>query len=179
MRLRTPQLLAPAISFTLSEFKMLQNAQSVFNDFVQRLLGREIQAASLFLNSLRLCVGCEFGEKAGLFLYFDPVWHLGGPKGVLVGSRQAQVEERDAHAALNLLVQELLGKKIERVTVDALTGDIDIRFSGGYWVRTFVSDPTDDENWYIWDKQKNLVVTGLPTGLQLEERPARSDESTS
>jgi hypothetical protein len=157
---------------------MPQTVQSVFNDFVQWLIGREIQAASLFLNSLRLCVGCEFGQKAGLFLYFDPVWHLGGPKGVFVGSRQAQVEERDAHAALDLLVQELLRKKIERVSVDALTGDIDVRFSGGFWVRTFVSDPTDDENWYIWDKQKNLVVTGSATGLQLEERPARSDEST-
>lgn len=150
----------------------------MFNDFVQWLIGREIKAASLFLNSLRLCVGGEFGQKVGLFLYFDPVWHLGGPKGILTGSRQAQVEERDAHVALNLLVQELLGKKVQRVSVDPLTIDIDIEFSGGYWVRTFVSDPTDDENWYIRDRQNNIVVTGSAKGLLLKERPARSDEST-
>lgn len=156
---------------------MPQDPQSVFNGFVQWLHGREIQAASLFLNSLRLCVGCEFGEKGGLFLYLDPVWHLGGPEGVLVGSRQAQVEERDAHAALNLLVQPLLGKTVTSVSIEALTFDIDVRLSSGYWVRTFVSDPTDDENWYIWDKQKDLTVTGSPKGLHLGVKQGPSDES--
>ncbi|HEV2521495.1 MAG TPA: hypothetical protein VGT24_03865 [Candidatus Acidoferrales bacterium] len=156
---------------------MPNDAKTVFNDFVQWLVGRKVQAASLFLNSLRVCIECKFGEKIGLFLWFDPVWHFGGPKGILVGSRQAQVEERDAHAALDLLVQELLGKQVERVCVDALTSDIDVQFSGGYWVRTFVSDPTDEMNWYFWDKQKNIVVSGSAGGLQLEDRPQHSDEN--
>jgi hypothetical protein len=154
-----------------------KDAQSVFNDFVQWIAGRRVREASLFANSLRVCIECEFGDRIGLFLWFDPVWHLGCPKGILIGSRQAQVEERDAHAALNLLVQELLGREVEHVTVDALTAEIDVRFSGGYWVKTFVNDPTDDMNWYFWDKQKNLVVTGSPMGLRLEDRPAPSDES--
>src|ERR1700691_1655272 len=103
-----------------------KDAQTVFKDFVQWIAGRKVREASLFLNSLRVCVECEFGERTSLFLWFDPVWHLGSPKGILVGSRQAQVEERDAHAALNLLVQELLGREVEHVSVDALTAEIDV-----------------------------------------------------
>jgi len=148
-------------------------ARSVFNDFVQWLLGRKVEVADLFLNSLRVCVEGQFGEDTGLFLWFDPVWHLGCPKGILVGSRQAQVEERDAHAALNVLVKELEGREIERVSVDALTSDIDIRFSGDYWVRTFVSDPAAEMNWYIRDRENNVVVTGAASGLRLcDSRPA-------
>lgn len=155
---------------------MPKDAQSTFKDFVQSLLGRRVSYVSLFLNSLRVCVDRQLGEKAGFFLWFEPVWHLGSPHGILVGSRQAQSEERDAHAALNLLVEEILGKQIESVCVEAITNDIDVRFSGGYWVRTLVSDPTDDETWYFRDCQSDLVVTGSPNGLRVEERPAASHE---
>jgi hypothetical protein len=153
-------------------------ALPVFNDFVQWLTGRKVEAAGLFLNSLRLCVEGQFGENTGMFLWFDPVWHLGGPNGVLVGSRQAQDEDRDVRGALNSLVQQLLGREVESVSVDALTTDIDIRFSNGYWVRTFVSDPTDDMNWYFRDRQRKLTVTGSAAGLRLSNPPS-SDESTS
>jgi hypothetical protein len=182
MCLRALPLPVPDNSFSVFGFKMPQNAQSVLNDFVGWLVGRKVREASLFLNSLRVCVECEFGEKAGLFIYFDPVWHIGSPRGVLVGSRQAQTEERDAHAALNLLVQELLGKRVESVTVDSITGDIDVRLSSGFWVRTFVADPTDEESWYIRDKKEELTVAGSANGLQLrshvERRPDGSDENS-
>jgi hypothetical protein len=155
---------------------MHEDAQSVFDAFVLRLKGHKVSYASLFLNSLRICVDRQLQESTGLFLWFEPVWHLGGLNGVLVGSRQAQVEEPDAHAALNLLVKELLGRQIEEVRLEALTNDIDVPFSGGYWVRTFVSDPEADESWYFRDCQSNVVVTGSAQGLRLEERPAHSDE---
>jgi hypothetical protein len=154
-----------------------KETQLVFNDFVQRLIGRKVEVADLFLNSLRLCIDGQFGGDTGLFLWFDPVWHLGSATGILVGSRQAQVEERDAHAALNLLVQGLLGREVERISVDALTNDIDIRFSGDYWIKTFVSDPTADMNWYFRDRRMKLVVTGSAAGLRLNNSPP-SDEST-
>src|SRR5580658_902583 len=127
---------------------MAEETQSVFDGFVRRLTGHKVSYASLFLNSLRICVDRQLQESNGLFLWFEPVWHLGGPVGVLVGSRQAQTEERDAHAALNSLVEGLVGRQIELVAVEPLTNDIDVRFSGGYWVKTFVFDPEADENWY-------------------------------
>jgi hypothetical protein len=160
---------------------MPMDAQSTFTDFVQSLLGRRVSYASLFLNSLRVCIDRELGEKAGFFLWLEPIWHLGSGKGVLVGSRQAQTEEHEAHAALNLLVEQILGKHVESVSIEVLTNDIDVRFSDGYWVRTFVSDATDDESWYLWDCQSDWVVTGSPKGLRLEKHdPAQiSGESTS
>jgi hypothetical protein len=171
------QLPAQVISSTLSDLMKAKDAQAVFSDFVQWLMGRRVEVADLFLNSLRICIEGQFGGDTGLFLWFDPVWHLGSPKGILVGSRQAQIEERNAHAALNLLVQELLGRQVEQVSVDALTSDIDIRFSGGYWVRTFVSDPTANMNWYFRDRQRKLVVTASAAGFRLSDFPP-SDEST-
>ena len=88
------------------------------------------------------------------------------------GPRQAQTDEREAHAALNLSLQEILSRQLERITIEALTTDIDVRFSGGYWVRTFVSNPRDVEGWYIRDCQSDMVVTGSPGGLRLAERSA-------
>jgi hypothetical protein len=170
-------LLTTDFSSTLYGLMTPQEAQLVFNDFVQWLKRRKVEAAELFLNSLRICIEGQFGEDTGLFLWFDPVWHLGSPKGVLLGSRQAQTEDRDERGALNSFVQELLGREVERVSVDALTSDIDVRFSDGYWVRTFVSDPTADMNWYFRDRQKKLVVTGSAAGLRLSNSPP-SDIST-
>jgi hypothetical protein len=149
---------------------MPDDAQIVFQDFVRRLIGHKASYASLFLNSLRVCVDRQLEESTGLFLWFEPAWHLGSSNGVLVGSRQAQVEERDAHAALNLVVERLVGTQIENVEVEPLTNDIRVQFSGGCWIKTFVSDPEADENWYIRDCKSNQVITGSSRGLNLSER---------
>jgi hypothetical protein len=149
---------------------MPKDVQSVLANFVQQLVGHRVSHSSLLLNSLRVCVDRQLQENTGFFLWFEPVWHLGNPNGVLVGSRQAQVEERDAHAALNSLVEELVGRQIERISVDPLTNDIDVRFAAGYWIRTFVSDPTAEENWYLRDCESNEVVTGSAGGLRLDSR---------
>ena len=71
---------------------------------------------------------------------------------------------------MNALVKKLVGQAIERVSVEPLTNDIDVRFSDGYWIKTFVSDPTADENWYIRDCESNEVVTGSAGGLRLDSR---------
>lgn len=154
---------------------MPDDAQLVFYSFVQRLIGHEVSYASLFLNSLRICVDRQLQESTGLFLWFDPVWHLGSSNGVLVGSRQAQVEDRNAHATLNVVVQELVGRQIEDIKVEALTNDIYVRFSGGYWVRTFVSDPEAEENWYVRDCKSNQVVSGSSRALRRSVRATEHD----
>jgi hypothetical protein len=156
---------------------MPKDVQPVLADFVRRLVGHRVSHSSLLLNSLRVCVDRQLQENSGFFLWFEPVWHLGDPNGVLVGSRQAQVEERDAHAALNSLVEKIVGQPIEGVSIEPLTNDIDVRFSGGYWIRTFVSDPTADENWYIRDCGSNEVVTGSAKGLRLTDRADRSSDT--
>ena len=73
----------------------------------------------------------------------------------------------DAHAALNSLVKGLVGRQIELVAVEPFTNDIDVRFSGGHWVRTIVSNPEANENWYFRNCQSNRVVTGSSNGLRV------------
>ena len=155
---------------------MAKDARSTFNSFVRSLSGHQVSYVSLFLNSLRVCIDRELGEKAGFFLWLEPAWQLGSPHGVLVGSRQAQTESPDARASLNLLVQEILGKQIECVSIEPLTNDIDVRLSGGFWIRTFVSDPTDDDSWYLRDCRSDLVVNGSPQGISLENRSLPSHD---
>jgi len=158
--------------------EMSPSPRVALDDMVRWLIGREVEAAGLFLNSLRLSIDGYFGANTGMFLWFDPVWHLGSYRGVLVGSRQAQAEESDAQGAMNQLVQELVGKRIEGVAVEALTNDIDVRFSGGYWVRTFVSDPESDYNWYFRDRRIDLSVYGSAKGLRFRNSaPASQDKA--
>jgi hypothetical protein len=48
------------------------------------------------------------------------------------------------------------------VELDAASHDIEIHFSGGYALKTFVTDPADDEIWYVRDKAANLVAGASP-----------------
>ena len=70
-------------------------------------------------------------------------------------------------------MHDLLHKQIERISVENLSGDIDVRFSGGYWVKTFASDPNDDESWYIRDRRAGLIIRGSPKGLRLDVRDSK------
>ena len=77
----------------------------------------------------------------------------------------------------------MTGKTIEGIATDQLTHDIEIRFSEGYWLRTFVSDPTDEDIWHIRDSRRGLKVYASPMRYSLCEitqdlpnRPSRHDE---
>ncbi len=75
-----------------------------------------------------------------------------------------------AAAGNDLLVQELLHKQIERISVENLSCDIDVHLSSGYWVKTFAADPAGDESWCFRDRRAGLATTGSPKGLQLDVR---------
>lgn len=156
---------------------MTKDARSVWEDFVCFLTGRKVSYASLFLNSLRICIDRQLKEPTGFFLWFEPVWQVGAPEGILAGSRQAQTEDRDAHAAINRIVEELVGREIERISLDDISCEIGVRLAGGYWVRTFVSDPTADEDWYVRDCASNVVISGSAKGLRVSDRGPHSEET--
>ena len=67
------------------------------------------------------------------------------------------------HGQLNDLAAQLNGRAIEHAELDAVSHDIELRFSGGYALKTFVSDPADEEIWYIRDKGKKLVAGASPS----------------
>jgi hypothetical protein len=97
-----------------------------------------------------------------LYFWFEPTWHICCDSAVVLGSRQAQIEDKDAHNQLNKLAAELNGRAIENAALDAVSHDIELRFSGGYALRTFVTDPADEEIWYIRDNATKLVAGANP-----------------
>jgi len=63
-----------------------------------------------------------------------------------------------------MVAAQLNGRLIENAELDAISHDIRLRFGGGYWLRTFVSDPADEEIWYIRDNSKGVVAGASPKG---------------
>jgi hypothetical protein len=159
------------------------DARQLLSNFRGALLGRPITFTRLAANSLILYVDCQPGDEGGLAIWFEPTWHMSSPKGVLVGSRQAQgkgeqgatKEELDEGGAP---LRVLHGLPITAIEVDPRTNDLTLMVGGEYLVRTFVSDPTDDHSWHIRDNAKLLSVYGSPGGLEIHESPRRTRRDT-
>lgn len=140
---------------------MAGTAESVLHDIFRRVAGRKVLSTTLAANSLIVDVEMPTDETE-LWFWFEPTWHIGCEAGVLVGSRQAQVEDKPQHDEVGQIAAQLVGRAIDRIALDALTRDITMRFSGGYWLRTFVSDPNDEEIWYVRDKARSIAVGASP-----------------
>lgn len=139
----------------------------------RELVGRVISFVRLAANSLLIYVECEPGDDSGYVIWLEPTWHARGPDAVLAGSRQAQVDEdcaEDQGAVLNAVARALdplVGRKVESVRSEPITRDLVVGVEGGYEVRTFVSDPTDDHTWHIADNALRLSIYGAPRGLSV------------
>jgi hypothetical protein len=149
------------------------NAQPehVLQDFRQRLIGHAVTFVRLAANSLLVYIDSEPGSGTGLTFWLEPTWHLLGPEGVAVGSRQAQVEDVVEHSKLSDLTAVLSGKRVEDVSVLPLTHDLRVSFEGPYVVETFVSDPTDDESWHIRDNKTKDRLVGCSAGIRMMSSP--------
>jgi hypothetical protein len=115
-------------------------------------------------NSLLVYVDAQPGDGHGITLWFEPTWHLRGPDRILTGSRQAMhnADAEDPDAGFNLAaeaVDVLNGRRIADLTIESGTGDLFLWLDGEYLVRTFVSDPMDDEIWHIRDNASGVRLT--------------------
>ena len=148
---------------------MHEDAEGLFQEFRQRLVGRPVTFTRLAANLLLVYIDGEPGSGTGLTFWFEPTWHLLGPEGVILGSRQAQTEDAESHSNLSDLPLMLIQKKVEEVSVSPLTHDIEVLFEGAYAIVTFVSDPTDDESWHIRDNHSKQRLVGCANGLRVTE----------
>jgi hypothetical protein len=120
-----------------------------FDNLRNSLVGHAIKYTRLVTNSLILYIDCEPGDKSGFTIWLSPTWHVIGPTGVLVGSRQVQTDEDDngveafERGAESLLT--LRNKEILSLEIESLTYDLHLRLEDDFWVKTFVSDPDDEE----------------------------------
>ena len=142
------------------------------------MLGREIVHKRLFLSTLQLYLEPEPGAELGLEVWCEPDWQLVGPDGVIAASDTIEFDpEAEDPDALQQMVSKatdvLRGCLVEEVAVDARTFELEIRFSGGLAVRTFVSDPADPEPWILRDPLADIWLSGTPAGLLLETAAER------
>lgn len=159
------------------------DAGQLLSDYRQALVGRPITFTRLAANSLILYVDCQPGDERGFAIWFEPTWHMSSPKGVLVGSRQAQgkgelgatKEELDEVGAPLKALSDL---PITTVEVDPRTNDLTLTVGREYLVRTFVADPNDSHSWHIKDVANFLSVYGSAGGLAVHQSQRRTKRYT-
>lgn len=143
-----------------------------FESLRPRLIGHTVSFRRLAANSLLIYIDCEPGDQQGVTIWFEPTWHFCGPEGVLVGSRQAQVADApDADEVFARVAEPLdllLGRAIESATIEQRTHDLSLALEGDYYIKTFVSDPTDDETWHIRDNETGKRLRGFSKGLAID-----------
>ena len=132
-----------------------------FEALQARLSGQTVTDRQLAGNSLSISVSAGAGASPRYTIWLEPTWHLVGPGGVLAGSRQAQDEEEPSGwAAVTVALDALLGRIIEALELDVLTGDLSVILSGGLIARTFVTDPRDRDLWVIRDLSTDQRLEG-------------------
>jgi hypothetical protein len=119
---------------------------------------------------LLIYLGGKPADDCTVRFWLEPTWHLVGPRGVLVGSRQAQVEGKEALSRVGEPLNQLDGKVLHEISIEQLTFDLRLTFDDGYLISTFASDPTDDESWYVKDNASKIYIVASPAGLRIEER---------
>lgn len=132
---------------------------------IEHLVGRRVSYRRLACDSLLV-------YKAGATIWFEPPWHFRGPQGVLVGSNQAAraADAQETLDAVASLMDVLDERTIVQIVVEPLTHDLTVTFEGGYSIKTFVSDPTDDESWHIRENATGARLKGSPAGLSIVTR---------
>ena len=144
--------------------------------FRQNIVGHSITYTRLAANSLILYVDCQPGDEIGFVIWLEPTWHVKGPTGVLVGSRQAQMDDapgdREAFSRVAEPLSTLHNKKIVSMGIELLTHDLHLRLEGELWIKTFVADPTDDESWHIRDAAGRMKLVGSPRKVSVRQSKA-------
>jgi hypothetical protein len=106
---------------------------------------------------------------AATVIWFEPIWHFRGSEGVIVGSMQAAAasDTEEGLNAVSMLMDLIHRKVIEQVVVEPLTFDLSVEFAGGYCIKTFVSDATNDESWHIRENATGVRLQGSPSRLSI------------
>jgi hypothetical protein len=156
---------------------MLIEPEVLLARLLDGLLAHRISYRRLACDSLLLYVDCEPGDDNGVTIWFEPIWHLYGPDGALLGSMQvaAAADCQKAMAAVaDGPMATILGKSVAGVTIDPISFDLTVAVEGGYGIRTFVADATTEESWHIRENSTRIRLQGSPRGLIVQPPTAEA-----
>jgi hypothetical protein len=147
------------------------DANTLFTELRSKALGQPVTFRKIDERTLLLFIDSQPGDERGLTFGFEPAWHVREPGRVLTGSIDAQFEddepEEEGTQRLENLLEVLQGKIVEDVAIEPGTFDLTLALSGGYLVKTFVADATDEETWRIRDNATGSDLSGSPEGLSI------------
>ncbi|MFD0618211.1 hypothetical protein ACFQZR_12125 [Paenibacillus sp. GCM10027629] len=132
-------------------------------EMINSIVNRTVQFVRLAGNSLIIYCDCEPGDlKQGYSIWLEPTWHFRCSVEVITGSRAAQTEDEKELENIIGYFKQLYSKPIKRITIEPITNDLQIEMDDGIIIRTFVSDPSDEESWHIRDLNKGIIIIGNP-----------------
>lgn len=145
--------------------------ETFFAYLQSQIVGRKVTYRRLAGNSLLIYIDCEPGDKSGFIIWLEPTWNFVGPESVLTGSRQAQhnSDEEDPDAGFRHageMMNSALHRTVEGITIEPITRSLILSLSEGYTIRTFVSDPTSIEDWYIQEKATEHALEATSKGIE-------------
>jgi hypothetical protein len=146
------------------------NPEEAFEQICAHARNQLVTDRQLAANSLSVWIATRKEEATGYTIWFEPSWHVVGPKGVVAGSRQAQDdEEPTGWQAVSDAIDTLVGRTVEDLHRDLVTGDLELVLSDGLRVRSFVTDPRDGFLWRVRDLATGLRINGSPGKITVQE----------
>lgn len=144
------------------------------------VVGHSVRERRLAANSLLVYVDCSPGDHSGVVVWLEPAWQFLGPMGVLTGSRQAQEDETAdeplaGFEAAGVALEAMLGRSITDWEIEPRTFSLLLSLEGGYSLRTFVTDPTDDLDWYAVDNKTGFRLEACSSGMRIGLPDSHSD----
>ena len=139
-------------------------------DIKRQNLGRSVRDKRLVANSLLIYIDSEPGDKSGYVFWLEPTWHYCGHERVIAGSRQAQTDDEEEFHQIADALLGIVGLTLVEMEIEARTFDLKVTFEDGSYVKTFVADPNDEEQWHITDNATEHQLYGSPRGLGIHER---------
>lgn len=142
-----------------------------FTTLRDQIVGQVVTDRQLAGNSLSIWVNKVPGDgDRGWTIWLDPSWHILDPDRVWAGSMQAgDDEEESGWKEVTKIINGLVGRAVERLEVEPVTGDLTVVLTGDVRVRTFAADPRETHHWRIKNHASGDAVVGSPQGLSIEK----------
>lgn len=135
---------------------------------IQSIQDRQVRFVRLAGNSLIIYCDCEPGDlNQGFSIWLEPTWHFRNTERVITGSREAQTEDEVEHSNIIEQLKTLYFKTIKKISIEPITNDVVIEIDEGNILKTFVSDPNDEESWQIRNFNKGIKIIGNPRAIQI------------
>jgi hypothetical protein len=144
---------------------------------LQKLVGQTVSFKRLAGNALIIYFFGEPSDDTVESIFIETSWRLEKSNKVVVGSYDLQENEDEFETKEEIeqafrqraaLTQSLIGATLQSFSVDSISSDITLVFSGEQIVRSFANTAFDDLCWTYRNHPEKLTVYASTLGLEAE-----------